>query len=445
MPLPFRAHKPVRPAPTASPGSASLAVAGASSAGALGKAELDAALLQQWSRVMSRLPKPGPIMAGAAVAALGYAFVKYFTDLTYAHIAMFMNGIVYHSSCAGGAPTGYRTAPYFFNPSCLSGAVISGVRPMSALPADVAAEIRPGTWYIFMGFQRLSPANPLVPQFRDTDRYRSTVAEGTPASRRPRPFYGPVGVGVPAMPATLAGHPAAPRDQMYSRPWPVWRSSNPALPMQPAPPDAVRDRSRTGSPPLWGSWSTSPGRPLAPTRPGNPARPVVRARPAANTREVKIGANSAQMQIFFAFIKAREWLSEVIDFIDAMFDALPAYIRAEFGGKNATDGQKILAVMNNLELVDGSEFIKNFVEMTLTDWIVGNTFFRGQKGLRDKVFGDRVGTFGPTNFNGGFENYAKMVAQHVKTSLEPMWTALDAQGKSASSSAYRDLPAYFGK
>lgn len=397
---------------------------------------LDTVIAQQWGQILGRLPKPAPILAGAALATLIYYTYKYLTDLTYAYMAIFMNGLVYEGTCSRVIPTTFRYSTGSAN--CITGYVGYPVSAynLANLPAAVR-DLFPGVIFYLQGISSFA-LDGVTPFFADGDYYR--VAARPAPNVRPRPYWGPIGIpDIPYAPASAAGHPAYPAQYPLMKPWPVWRSQNPALPMQPAPPQAARERSRWDHR-LGGRWATAPGRPLAPDRPLNPTRPIVRARPASNTREVKIGANSAQMQIFFAFVKAREGISEVIDFIDAMYDALPSYIRAEYGGKDANDGQKMLAVMTHLKSVDGSEFIKNFVEMTLTDWVIGNTWFGGQKALRDKVFGNRVGTFGPTNFAGGFEGFAKWVSERVSKSLEPVWDELDRLDKSGADPGYEDKP-----
>lgn len=248
-------------------------------------------------------------------------------------------------------------------------------------------------------------ATTTTPRWRTNSTWRAKVHTGV--GPRPRPFFGPIAppVGVPSVVASAA----APGFVPYNvRPWPVWGGTQAPPAPSPVPADDLADTPIPGIRWTWGGYR-QPAQVQRIDRVNTPSRVVTRPM----EREIKIGANTPAGQFFFNLMKAREQVSEIMDIFGVLYNALPKHTRARYGGANASDHDKMRAVFENLENIDAGLFLAGLVQNQIEDEIIGRTWFKARGQLRNKIFGETIGSLGPVA-NGAFEEYALAVSNLAK-------------------------------
>lgn len=266
---------------------------------------------------------------------------------------------------------------------------------MKLLPNQVRGML-PGDKISFLGFTH-------QPGGVDWRGRVTQIWEKTGLAPNSRPFYlpNPYPVTVPSPLAPVFPPGRVPFDV---RPWPAWRG----VPHPPAPRPQADPAPRPDPRYRWsGNRWTFDGTNNPPrTNPitGNPRRP-----PRANEQEVKLGASPAVSKAFFAVMRAREALSEYMDFLDVLFESLPDAVQKAAGGDKAPPHKKMAAVVDHLGEIDGYQFIKNYIANHLEDEIIGRTWFKGMAKVRNSVFGNRHGTVQPA-LQPLFDEYTKRVA-----------------------------------
>lgn len=257
---------------------------------------------------------------------------------------------------------------------------------------------------------------PFLAVFYIESRTYSIAAIPANASARPRPFYGPM--RFPFAPPRI-GSVARPREVPFNvRPWPVWASAVPVG-------AGVSGGSSSTNTTLGSGAATSvahPGRsfdfivrPGAQTRTGRGARAITRAPPAPRTKETKVGANTVAGQMFFALMRAKEVVSEVGDFVEALFRALPRATQKRYAKDMGSMG---LALWENWDRFDFKLAFRNLLANHLEDEIIGRTFFPARAATRNRMFGNRMGSTGPVN-NPFFEAYTQRVNAFADATVNP--------------------------
>lgn len=330
-----------------------------------------------------RVPHPGWII-GMMVAEILYR-----EGMTWA--TMWLNGLSLHQFCAPLAASGFTGS----TGRCLTGQ--AGLQPMSRLPAQVAG-MSPGQYLALMGYTHTTMVG--------SKRYGSQsvwVVTGTnaPNMAKPRPFWSPYVRHSTAMisyGASLSRPGFVPFDV---RPWPVWSQGH--APSAPSPtadePDWVRPAPGYGR---W-EWVRPHQPPNVITRPTTP--PLTRVVPNANTKEVKIGANTPTARFFFALMQAREKVSELDDIVQVMFSALPKNIKRRVG---SNEHDRRVAVVEYFGQIDWQAFLRGLIANQIEDEIIGRTYFRARAATRNMVHGDQIGSLGEVA-TPGFKEYAKSV------------------------------------
>lgn len=117
--------------------------------------------------------------------------------------------------------------------------------------------------------------------------------------------------------------------------------------------------------------------------PNPPPRPHMRQPPRGRNKERKARSRSAAVGI--ALFRALDWISEAAEVVDALYDALPADVKARWGrgrdgrgfvdqaGQYGIDGAdwKLQALYHNWHKVDVPLAIKNIVKNGVEDKVIG--------------------------------------------------------------------------
>lgn len=340
-----------------------------------------------------RVPHPGWLLAS-------WLAEKAAREL-YVHAMLWLNGLVFTKFCAPVPASGAFLAPESSTLNCLTN---QGPYPVELweIPG-IVADRAPGSYVGLLGFQRMTSIG--TPRYMSQSYYQivGTAVNGV----RVRPFYAPAPRYADRSMSNADARFAKPGQAgQHIRPWPVWASHRPWADPAPTPPapDVPGKRSSIDS---WRWAWAGRGLPVSRPLPSNPAIP--RTVPVGRTREVKFGANTAVGQLFFAVMKAREAVSELDDFVDVIFRALPKDLQRLYGGNRATLGDKMTAVFAHAGEIDGGLFIRNLIANQIEDEIIGRTWFKLRAQLRNSVFGNRMGSLGPVN-NPLFQRYATAVS-----------------------------------
>lgn len=353
-------------------------------------------------RVLKLVPRLGRINPGwLLAAALSDLALR---ETTYA-LTMFLNGLALKQICVP-----LPTDSFSGNSICSTGQARGEV--MGKLPQFVQG-LSPGANISFIGFTHYvgGVISPFNWRGRVTQIYQ-VVASG--AIPRPRPWYGPMPVapGQVLVWSPTTTHLPPGRVPFDVRPLPVWagvRGPTAPSPTPDLPADTLRPAPGLGTGIRWTFDGTN-----NPPRVEPITRPIdARVLPRPNETEVKIGANTAAAQAFFAVMRAREQLSEFNDFVGVLFDSLPKHTQARYGGRNASDHQKMVAIAENIGKMDAQKFLHNLIANQIEDEIIGRTWFAGRAKLRNAVFGNRVGSLGEVA-NPLFKQYAKAVSDLSK-------------------------------
>lgn len=281
--------------------------------------------------------------------------------------------------------------------------------PMAALPNQVAG-MAPGGTISFLGF-----TNYVSGGVSWRGRVQSIwVADGTNVGgRRARPFYTTVQRPTVTSVAATAARPGhVPYDV---KPWPVGKLGNPPYGPQPTP--EVEPMGRPAPGVRW-SYNGFGSRPQVQRidRVNTPARAVTRV----TTNEIKIGANTQAGQFFFTLMRAREAVSEIMDIGDVLFQSLPYWTQRRYGGATASDHDKLRAVFENLGSIDAGLFLKGLVTNQIEDEIIGRTYIKTRGAVRNKLFGNQIGSLGPL-VNDAFKAYSKHVSDLSKAITDQMF------------------------
>lgn len=316
----------------------------------------------------------------------------------YTHAMLHLNGLSFVKFCALVGSDRFITAPPGNSLNCLTNQAQAGYS-IGEIPAIVPT-MSPGHFVRIMGISGVSSIG--SPRYSVQSDY---VVVGGAAM--PRPFYAPAplyaGRTRPAIDARFARPGHVPVDV---RPWPVWAGPKPWTDPVPAPhaPDVPQS---AGTAPPW-SWAwVGSGVPVSRALPVNPAVP--RAVPIGRTTEVKFGASTAAGRLFFALMRAREAVSEMGDFIQVVFRALPKGVQDRYGGSRASLAQQSAAIVKHAGDIDGGLFLRNLIANQIEDEIIGRTWFRMRADIRNAVFGNSMGSLGPVS-NPAFQAYARAVA-----------------------------------
>lgn len=347
-------------------------------------------------KVLSFLPKlgrlhPGYLIAGIlAEVALKELFIRWMLHL---------NGLVFVRFC-GVFPTQFAGFGASLS-NCLTGQAASSYSMADAM-ASVPG-LAPGTYMHLLGFSKLIGG--VIRRYSSNSIYQ--VSGVSVAGTRARPFYVPY--QRPFVTSVAATYYPPGRVPFDVKPWPVGKYGNPPIGPQPIP-EAPTYPPPSVAPTRW-TW----GQVGVPPRVENPSRtnPITRAPTLPWEREVKIGANTPAAQFFFTLMKAREAVSELQDVIDVIFQSLPKHTQARYGGALASDHQKNLAVFENIEKMDAGLFLQNLLANQIEDEIIGRTWIAGRGKLRNKIFGNMIGSTGPLA-NEAFKAYAKHVSDLAK-------------------------------
>lgn len=144
----------------------------------------------------------------------------------------------------------------------------------------------------------------------------------------------------------------------------VW----PPLPGPPGRPDVPPETPPMPKPPS-DTRVEYPG--LPGSKPEVVTVPAVRQPPRPNEREKKFKGSSQTVQsIFRRLSRTKEAVSEMDDFIDTIFEALPKRVQEELKGRKTPQG-KLQHIYKNWNKINWTEWLKNFVENWLEDKVMG--------------------------------------------------------------------------
>jgi len=114
-------------------------------------------------------------------------------------------------------------------------------------------------------------------------------------------------------------------------------------------------------------------------RPRQLTRNAKRRPPRKNEKEKKFqGANKTIQKIFRRLSQGKEAASEMDDFIDTIFEALPKKRQRELKGRK-TPQQKLKKIYEHWDEIDWQEWGKNYLENWLEDKVVGRALKAGDK------------------------------------------------------------------
>lgn len=108
-------------------------------------------------------------------------------------------------------------------------------------------------------------------------------------------------------------------------------------------------------------------------------RPARRPRPYPNERKFQGPAGAARLGYVLA-VAAFDTVTEVQDFVEALYKALPSDIRADYGSK-PTLPQMVGAIWNNAGELNATEAVSNLLENAVEDFIIGGSQGAAGKGL----------------------------------------------------------------
>lgn len=222
--------------------------------------------------------------------------------------------------------------------------------------------------------RRLPRTNPeWKPEADPWDPPRRT-SPSAPPSRRPRPGTPPVdnpgspGIGDPDNP-----HPWSPGRWNVPTPWRHIPSRGPN-PWSPPPAPDVKDLPARGVQRDTTVKFEEDSKPEVNTE----TRPVTRKKPPPGTKEKKFEGSGEGIKKFFRHVsRGKEFLSEVDDFIDVLYDALPKKRQNLKGRKTPQD--KLKKVYDHFDEIDWTEAAKNWVENYIEDKVIGTALDKSNK------------------------------------------------------------------
>ena len=235
------------------------------------------------------------------------------------------------------------------------------------------------------------PANTTIP-----DKYRSAIGwafthfagvspRGQQVIGYTRPVAGPNVVPrwrpvIPPLPFPLGDPEALPikRPVQTPRPMPIWPGIRPPAPRdRPEPPLAMaRSPVRNGSPAMGVRQGRRPAVGVSTgTAPREPSGP--------RERERKFLASPLLM----AVLRAYEGLTELDDFVDAIWESIPKKLRTK--GQRVGMAQKLLDIYNNADSISITDAVANLMANAIEDAIVGRLQGAAGKALRDMQLSPR--------------------------------------------------------
>lgn len=344
-------------------------------------------------KVLQLIPRLGRLNPGWLIASLIAELVL--TEAS-VRVLLWANGLAFNRFC-GLFPTQFFGYGATLS-NCLTSQAASN--PLRTLP-QVVPTLPPGTYLHLLGLSNLIGG--VIPRYSSNSIY--VVTGSSYNGVRTRPFYGTS--HRPFINSVAASYAAPGRVPFDVKPWPVGKYGNPPIGPQPIP-----DRPTYPPPPVPTRWDWAFPGGLPSTSTPSRTNPITRAPSRPWEKEVKIGANTPAAQFFFTLMKAREAVSELQDIVNVMFDSLPKHTQRRYG-RNPTDHEKSVAVWENIEKMDAGLFLKNLVANQIEDEIIGRTWIAGRAKLRNKIFGNMIGSTGPLA-NGAFKEYAKQVSNLAK-------------------------------
>jgi len=115
------------------------------------------------------------------------------------------------------------------------------------------------------------------------------------------------------------------------------------------------------------------------SRPQRSTRPAQRRPPRKGEKEKKFqGANKTIQKIFRRLSQGKEAASEMDDFIDTIFEALPKKRQKELKGRKTPQG-KLKKIYEHWDEIDWQEWGKNYLENWLEDKVMGRALKAGDK------------------------------------------------------------------
>lgn len=162
------------------------------------------------------------------------------------------------------------------------------------------------------------------------------------------------------------------------RPMPIWPGIRPPAPRdRPEPPLAMaRSPVRNGSPAMGVRQGRRPAVGVSTgTAPREPSGP--------RERERKFLASPLLM----AVLRAYEGLTELDDFVDAIWESLPKKLRTK--GQRVGMAQKLLDIYNNADSISITDAVANLMANAIEDAIVGRLQGAAGKALRDMQLSPR--------------------------------------------------------
>lgn len=303
----------------------------------------------QNSRELKRVPKlPGPLKRIAPIIGLIPGAVPYPEPIPQPEGAE----EIYNCSKV-------RIGPYYANPSYCGKVSYFGNTKGPAYTTSVRyiqTLSPPGNWVYYVFWRSLRFSRSGRHSARRSAAYRIWVPSGQPAPD-PDIFNPPLPQYVPG---EIIEIPSAPPHEPDIEVRPGQRP-NPAVNPNPAANPRPGTNPRPGNRPGYGpsyqqitGTFTQAGSMSVSSSPTKVRRP-----PGPGERELKIG--------FVARHAAVDFITDILEFIDAAYDALPDH----FKKKNASGYEKVLALYNNPNAVDLSEFGFNLLANEIIDTGIG--------------------------------------------------------------------------
>lgn len=117
-------------------------------------------------------------------------------------------------------------------------------------------------------------------------------------------------------------------------------------------------------------------------RPRVSQQTVARKPPKAGEKEKKFqGASEATIRFFRRASKAKEFATELDDFIDSIFEALPKKVQKDLKGRK-TPQEKIKLIYDNWDKIDWEKAVKNIAYNHFEDKVVGRALAYSDKAAK---------------------------------------------------------------